>query len=204
MKNSITTFFISLFVLANGYAQDQAIISGKLESIFSNFNSSLFTVILKDLTEGSEQTKVLDDSLKYTFTAIKGHTYDLSISLDSTSALNNHLNGVSTLDIVLIIRHILGLQNFENPIQLIAADINNDAKITTSDIVELRKLILGINNGFTSTRSWIFVIKESLSNPFNFVYIENGIRITNLQNDLTKQDFLIIKIGDVSGNATGG
>ena len=38
-----------------------------------------------------------------------------------------HLNGVSTLDLILIQRHILGLELMASPYQLIAADINRMA-----------------------------------------------------------------------------
>ena len=41
-------------------------------------------------------------------------------------------------------RHILGLRRFEEPCRLDAADVNRDDRITGADLVELRKLILGI------------------------------------------------------------
>jgi hypothetical protein len=57
---------------------------------------------------------------------------------------NDPLNGVSTFDLVLINKHILGLEPLNSPYKMIAADANNSRSITTFDIVELRKLILGI------------------------------------------------------------
>ncbi|MBK9335867.1 MAG: hypothetical protein IPM98_04525 [Lewinellaceae bacterium] len=57
---------------------------------------------------------------------------------------NDPLNGVSTFDLVLINKHILGLEPLSTPFKMIAADANNSRSITTFDIVELRKLILGI------------------------------------------------------------
>lgn len=56
----------------------------------------------------------------------------------------NPLSGVSTYDLVLISKHILGLENLNSPFQLMAADGNRSNTVTTTDIVELRKLILGI------------------------------------------------------------
>ena len=38
---------------------------------------------------------------------------------------DNYLNGVSTLDLVLIQKHILGLQLLNSPYKVIAADINS-------------------------------------------------------------------------------
>jgi len=66
---------------------------------------------------------------------------------------DNPLNGVTTYDLVLISKHILGIEPFNPPIppatspspyKIIAADANSSNSITTFDIVELRKLILGI------------------------------------------------------------
>lgn len=78
-------------------------------------------------------------------------------------------NGVSTADIVLMQKHILGLQRFNSVYQYIAADVNNSHSITAADISELRKLILGITNTFSNgTESWSFIKKSTVfDNPEN-------------------------------------
>lgn len=55
-------------------------------------------------------------------------------------------NGISTLDIVLISRHIIGLECFTEIWQYLAADVNGDGVISTFDMTELQKLILYITN----------------------------------------------------------
>ena len=67
------------------------------------------------------------------------------------------LNGVTTFDLVLISKHILGLESFQHDWQMTAADLNNSGSITTFDIVEGRKLILGIYTEFPQTTSWVFM-----------------------------------------------
>ena len=42
---------------------------------------------------------------------------------------DDHLNGISTLDLILIQRHILGIEELSSPYQLIAADVNNSEDI---------------------------------------------------------------------------
>lgn len=73
------------------------------------------------------------------------------------------LNGVTTLDLSLISRHILGIQQFTNPYKLIAADANFSGSVTTFDVVELRKLILGIYEELPDNTSWRYVPKEYLA-----------------------------------------
>jgi hypothetical protein len=115
------------------------------------------------------------------------------------------LNGVSTYDLVLISKHILGVDPLETPYQRIAADINRSGTITTLDLIQLRKLILSITTGFTDNTSWRFVeASYSFPNPAN-PWAEQFPEVINF-NDLplggiSNADFVAVKIGDVSGDA---
>ncbi len=113
-------------------------------------------------------------------------------------------NGVSTLDLVLIQRHILGLQDFESPYKVIASDINNDGEVRASDLLALRKVVLGILNEFPNGQeSWRFIPKgttfPNISNPFPF---PEEIVIGDLNNSSIGNDLTAVKIGDVNSNAT--
>lgn len=111
-------------------------------------------------------------------------------------------NGVSTLDLVLIQRHILGLAEFSTPYELLAADINKDNKVTSADVIELRKVILGINDEFQSNESWRFIDAnytfEDPTSPWSAV-IPETYEIENLSNDMTI-DFKAIKVGDINNS----
>ena len=77
------------------------------------------------------------------------------------------LNGLNTFDIWKLQRYILG-QDSLSPYQLIAADANEDKKVTSSDIIFLRKLILGSVNQFQSGKSWTFLPEDfQFQNPKN-------------------------------------
>ncbi|MFT6809245.1 MAG: hypothetical protein ACJA01_002477 [Saprospiraceae bacterium] len=128
---------------------------------------------------------------------------DLYSAYRLTSAKNDDaLNGVTTLDLVLIQRHILGISIFQDPYQVIAGDINSDTRISSIDLVQLRRLILGITEGFTENESWRFLQPGQSweSNQKPFPYIEELV-IQQLTADMTDLNFDAIKIGDVSGNA---
>ena len=116
---------------------------------------------------------------------------------------NDPINGVSTFDLVLINKHILGLQPFASPYKIIAADANNSGSVTTFDIVELRKLILGIYNELPNNTSWRFVDKTyqfpNPANPFQEAFPETK-SVSNLQNNQMADDFVAVKIGDVNAN----
>jgi Secretion system C-terminal sorting domain/Dockerin type I domain len=54
------------------------------------------------------------------------------------------INGVSTWDVVLINRHILQTQLLTSGYRQIAADVNRSGTITAFDLVDIKRLILGI------------------------------------------------------------
>ncbi|NOT37756.1 MAG: HYR domain-containing protein [Saprospiraceae bacterium] len=113
------------------------------------------------------------------------------------------LNGISTADIVRIQKHILGKETFTSPYQMIAADVNKSGTITSADIAELRKLILGSINSVDKNTSWRFVLSQ-----YSFNSVENALKesfpetfeITNLNNDVAT-NFIGIKVGDLNNNA---
>jgi len=115
---------------------------------------------------------------------------------------DGYLNGVSTLDLILIQRHILGLETLVSPYNLIAADIDQSKSINGVDLVELRKLILGIYSELPNNTSWKFLdasheFIEELD-PWHKPLSEDYI-INNLESDM-EIDFIGIKIGDVNGS----
>ena len=109
--------------------------------------------------------------------------------------------GVSTLDLVLIQRHILGLELLDSPYKLIAADVNDNEKVSASDLVALRKVILGIDEAFPENESWRFVSKNSemndMENPWPF---SEDLIIGNTPMQEIEADFIGVKIGDVNNS----
>jgi hypothetical protein len=124
---------------------------------------------------------------------------DYSVSADKN---DDALNGVTTLDLVLIQRHILGLSVLDSPYKLIAADINNSQSVSAADLVELRKLILGIQNSFANNRSWRFIdVAYRFSDPKNPFPFNDYMEMTKLDHNKAGLDFMAVKVGDVNGSA---
>ena len=118
-----------------------------------------------------------------------GQDADISFSIRKDG---DDLNGVNVLDLILIQKHILSLQTFDNYYKYIAADANHDNNISVLDIIELRKLILGIFDELPNSDSWRFVDTD-----YDF---SDGI--WNYQDNYSIQfgesnDFIGVKIGDV-------
>lgn len=117
---------------------------------------------------------------------------------------DDYMNGVSTLDLVLMQRHVLGINPLLSPYDVIASDINKDNKINATDLVELRKLILGVYNELPNNGSWRFVdSKQTFTDVNNPWPVNEAIQITDLSHDMTNQNFVAVKVGDLNGSATG-
>jgi len=132
-----------------------------------------------------------------------------NVPLDATFVIapekdDNPLNGVTTYDLVLISKHILGVEPFDSPYKMIAADANKSGSITTFDMIELRKLILGIYNDLPNNTSWRFVDKSfsfpNVNNPFQTAFPET-ISVADAMLSQIGEDFVGVKIGDVNGTA---
>lgn len=144
---------------------------------------------------GDIHTLNTESNGEYSFTLLPGTNYDIKASKE-----DNYVNGVTTLDIVLIQKHILGLEKLDNPFKIIAADADNNYKVTGSDIVNIRKLILGLTEQFPNEqKSWRMIPKHQLfPNPANPFPYEDFIKVNKYSSTDMDQDLVAIKIGDVN------
>lgn len=117
---------------------------------------------------------------------------------------DNPLNGVSTFDIVLISKYILGTLPFDDPYRLIAADVNQSGSVTVLDAIHMRKLILGQYSTFPNSPSWRFVPADYTfpvpTNPWHEEFPTNTV-FAPLTADVSGINFIGIKMGDVNGSA---
>ncbi len=146
---------------------------------------------------------------------------DLFIRPTSPNDPADYINGISTGDLVLLQRHILGIQPFTTGYQKVSADVNADNNITSADVTMLQQLIMGIRNDLTRN-SWEWFHGQSVdqfstsffNNPYQFTLratypVVNGFgewRIFNQTRPALLANlpyFRTTKVGDI-GMLTGG
>lgn len=180
--------------------------TGGLQALVGNIKGSIVTEDKLDVEkvnvnlDGSPLSLVTKSNGQYAFDNMQlGGSYKVMPKKNI-----NPLNGVSTLDLLLIQKHILGVQSFNSPYKIIAADINKSNDISSVDLVELRKLILGVYDNFQGNESWRFVPSahkfKNPNNPFDGGFTEYH-SLTPFNSNVTA-DFIGIKIGDVNGTVT--
>ena len=178
-----------------------------LNGLLVNVEGSITTTTATNLQNAEVQllgsefgVEMTSENGEYAFpTMPMGGTY-------SVSPLKNddYVNGVSTLDLVMIQRHILELEDLASPYKVIAADINNDEIISAGDLLQLRKLILGTIMELPNNGSWRFIDANyefvDATDPFS-ENLPESYDIEAINADMTV-DFIAIKVGDINGNAT--
>ncbi len=182
---------VNLRIVDNG-GGGMAMVSGK---VATEFGAEVEQVVTE--MEGSlnfRDTDVTDAQGEYAFANTPFYA-DYQVSGEKN---DDYLNGVSTLDLIMIQRHIIGIEALDSPYKMIAADVNNDNSISAVDLIELRKLILGIYDELPENGSWKFVNADNtldVNNPFNY---SETRAIEDLASDMMAEDFIGVKIGDVN------
>lgn len=204
MNNYKIIFLLLLSSILSNYSNAQTVmISGNVSTAL---DLPMAGVTIEINTGESTLTATTDEQGNYIFEAVP---IDNAIRIVAEKE-DDHLNGVSSLDIVLGARHILGLERFDSPSDYIAMDLNKSGSITGFDLVVMRQLILGLGliTEFRNYDAWRFMEKRQFdgitileNNELNYTVEENEFISINSTEPIIF-NIIGIKIGDASGNAT--
>ena len=158
------------------------------------------TIELTNSAEATLGTSTSDQSGSYSFgNNTTCNNYFLTPSFEG----NNIREGSDSWDLFLMIRHILRIEDFDTAYKTIAADINNNGEVTISDVIDLQRVLLYYENEFQNNTSWRFVdASAEFADPFNpFVNSIPDFAFVKLSDYNNENQFVALKVGDVSGNA---
>jgi hypothetical protein len=170
---------------------------GTIQGLIATESSQSVQGVEVSINGGSSMMMTGTNGL-FTFAMAQGGDYSITPYLNASP-----LNGVSTFDLVLMAKHILGVQPLNSPYKMIAADINRSGTVSTLDMIQLRKLILNIETSFTNNTSWRFLPTSHTfpmpTNPWATTFPE--VRSVNDLVGTIAADFVAVKVGDVNGSA---
>jgi hypothetical protein len=119
------------------------------------------------------------------------------------SKTDDYNNGLTTYDLVLIYKHILGITPLNSPYKILAADANLDNQVNMDDLVLIKKWIQG-TNGQQKGPCWRYVPKYFVfpdpQHPFSSPFPEK-IALSNIHDpnvEWFSYDFIGVKLGDVN------
>ena len=184
----------------NGVCQSvtSAFLTGSVQNDVQENLPNVSINLMRGDNNTTMQSVVTNTNGDYAFPAMPlGGSYIIDPSAD-----DDYLNGVTTLDLILIQKHILGLQDIESPYRIIAADINNDSKLSTADLVDLRSVILGYKETFENNESWRFIDKSYVFEDPQYPLgpgLDEQYSIASLETNM-HIDFIGMKVGDINGS----
>ncbi len=193
------TVFINLEDNLGNACKDTTVGSIVYGFVHNPQNTTLQNIELKLKTNENEKIAITNADGRYEFNNLaEDESYRLESNMDT-----RYLLGVTTLDIVLIQKHLLGIKHFTKPYQYIAADVNNSQSITASDILNIRKLILGVTNDFNGeSKSWAVVKESDNINNNNDILHTQYNKIVIDKSSFDKNVSLVgIKMGDINGSS---
>ena len=175
-------------------SSDNVSISG---NIHTEQNYLMNNVKLKLNGSGANDSVITSSNGIYNFNVLQGNSYTITPSKGNDISA---LSGLSTLDLILIQRHILNIQPLNSAYKVIAADVNQSGNVSTMDILLIKSLILQTATNFPNNEIWKFVNSDYVfSNPQQPFPYENTRSYSNA-NNLTDQNFIAVKLGDVNNS----
>ncbi len=160
-----------------------------------------------DLPMGMARVKVLDKDITFnnlalcddngafsfgSFSNVSPRFLDLQVKVD-----DDVRNGMNVLDVLLMQKHITGLQTIDDPLLQIAADPNNDGEVDINDVNNMISVLLEYKNGFGSRDPWVFV-----DDAMNYVSTDYKTIRINSSTSNPLENLLIrgVKLGDVNNS----
>ncbi len=150
---------------------------------------------------GVARSAISDTSGYYRLNAVPfDEPFEISLEKEDFAA-----NGCTTTDLLKVQKHILGFSNLETSYQWIAADVNRSNTVSTQDLVQMRKIVLGVETAFSAVPAWTFIPASfefvNGPNPFHRTPLPlDTFLFKALEADIPDLDFVGIKYGDVNGS----
>ncbi|HOY06907.1 MAG TPA: hypothetical protein PLO67_15965 [Saprospiraceae bacterium] len=135
----------------------------------------------------------------YSKSVLKGFDYEVR-----PSKINGNQCGVTSYDHALLGQHILLLSSLTSVQQYIAGDVDLSNSLNANDLSGISHIIAGdfdIQPG-SGYESWRFVPTQNYAfqpfPPSNWLSIPNFTKIQNIQSNVSNNDFVGIKMGDIN------
>lgn len=168
-------------------------------NILTEMNEQVAKVYVKGMSNDRETISVSGDDGKFTLSVVGDGQVLIAPEKDT-----DHNNGISTVDLLKIQKHILGVRLIDSPYKIIAADANLDRKLNAIDIIQFRKLLLGKVDRLPDAPSWRFVdAQHRFSKPMDALIkgFPESVPVQISERSRRSVDFVAVKLGDLDNNA---
>ncbi len=173
---------------------------GNIDGVIQSTTGNMLGEVKVSL-EGTMDFAMTNEEGLYAFPALRfGKTYTISPAYP-----DDDLAGVSALDMAILLKHILGVEKFSSPYQFIAADLDKSGRVSVSDLIGLKDLILKDYYGLDPKTAWRFVdasyVFQDANDPLSEDFPE-AYHIQTFAENMSALDFVGVKLGDINSDAS--
>jgi hypothetical protein len=154
---------------------------------------------VKVTLEGYDSEDLTGSDGEYSFAAVPfGEEYTIRPERDEDDT-----KGITTMDLVILLKHIIGVETIDDPYLYLAADIDNSGNVSVNDLLELKDIILRNYRSLPASTSWRFIdadfVFSDLDNPMSDP-IPAAYTIATFTQDMSDLNFVGVKVGDLTGD----
>lgn len=187
MKNLL---ILSIFMLSTSFVFGQNSTVTVIQGACTGYDLALDGVSLTPVSDCEEDLGLqLQTGQDYVLTSVNNQDF---------------LNGISTLDLLFLQRHLSGVEPLDSPLKIIAADFDQDGALSTYDIMELYSLILGITTS-TPHQQYHLIGPNDPIPSVDWWDIEADLSQTVITADDVdangKVNVTVLKLGDLNNSA---
>ncbi|HHH54432.1 MAG TPA: T9SS type A sorting domain-containing protein, partial [Bacteroidetes bacterium] len=193
--------FAVVILTLNNEGDDCPVVGSLVNGMISNCSTSESVDDVKVRFDNGEQNI---DVLNNADGSYNANLADDSYSV-TASKQEDGLYGLTTLDLVIIQKHILGIKKTDDICKYASMDVNGDGRVSAADILVARKMILG---SLPAVTNWNFLDEQYVNDNPNISHFDltdaytKDISVTNgITQDNT--DFTGVRRGDVNFSALG-
>ena len=144
-------------------------------------------------SHSGQDSTLTDESGYYEITGLFGES---TVTLELRPS-GNPPEGISTLDELVLRKHMLGLEVLSDSLLLLAADLDGSGHISLLDLIIMRKLLLGLQTDLQP--SWRFVPIPSDADEIDSLLVPNEFHGSDFHFTGNAIDFTGVKVGDLDG-----
>lgn len=156
-----------------------------VQDLFNNPVSNYNLILTSSLNPNVEYPITLDNANIFSITDLASEYPNIQDPIIKIRKNTDVKDRLSAIDLLIIMRHILGVDILTNELLKIAADTNGDGSISAIDLITLQRIILGVTTEFPGVDAYSFDPQEL---PLSIV--PGGNQTLNIR---------AIKIGDLNG-----
>ena len=135
-----TTVTTAIWINEYETSTTTATVSGRITNDAEEFLDEVYIMAEGSVSASIMGDMITDETGEYIFDLDLGQNYAIIPSRDT-----DVLNGISTMDLILLGQHLLEVQPLDSPYKIIAADINNSGSISSLDMIALRLSLIHIS-----------------------------------------------------------